>query len=105
MSTDADQKTTYNPAKMHYERMRTLWRLKHADYRQARDDEWRTKMAVENLDKYVGGEEFSKMGAADFAQHYFGLVTKAADALNALNGLAMNYNTEFDAANQHLLEE
>jgi hypothetical protein len=97
--------TTYSPAKMNYERMRTLWRLKHADYRQARDDEWKARMVVEHLDEHMGSEEFAKMGAADFAQHYLGLVTKAADALNALNGLAMNYNTEFDAANQHLLEE
>ena len=80
MSTDADQKTTYNPAKSNYERMRTLWRLKHTDYRQARDDEWRTQMAVENLDKYIEESEFSKMGAADFAQHYLGMVKKAVDA-------------------------
>lgn len=104
MSTDADKNTTHNPAKMHYERMRTLWRIAHADYRQARDDEWRTKMAVENLDKHVGGAEFAEMGAAEFGQHYLALVKKADDVTDALDALATKYNSEFDAANKHLLE-
>jgi len=44
------------------------------------------------------------MGAADFAQHYLGMVKKAGDAVSAMGALAAQYDAEFDAANKHLLE-
>ena len=104
MTTDADKNATYNPAAIHYNHMRTLGRLKHTDYRQAREVEWKTKTANDHLDEYMGSDEFAKMSAADFAQYYLGLVKKADDAAAAVGALCVKYDAEFDAANKHLLE-